>query len=142
MREKLQDNQDFQSPKEKRFPRITQEQVDLLAQVKDRGLKAQKKLSIEKLEPEERSRLEDLREKGEKAIKKIVEANFGLVVTIAAKPQYQGRGLTLDDLFQEGSIGLLKATEKYDWKMGVPFSAFAGKSIEWNIKKALDEQFG
>ncbi|KAL9235913.1 hypothetical protein vseg_010638 [Gypsophila vaccaria] len=66
---------------------------------------------------------------------KLVYANFRMVVYIAK--QYQGRGLNLQDLMQEGSTGLIKSLEKFKPQAGCRFSSYAYWWIRQSIKKAI-----
>lgn len=67
-----------------------------------------------------------------------VEDNLGLVITIARR--YEGRGLELGDLIQEGAQGLMRAAEKFDQDRGVRFSTYATVWIENAIRRALGAQ--
>jgi len=68
---------------------------------------------------------------------KLIESNLKLVVSIAKK--YTGRGLSLEDLIQEGNIGLMKAIDKFEYKRGFKFSTYSTWWIRQSISRALAE---
>ena len=72
-------------------------------------------------------------EDARKAKKKLVESNLRLVISIAKK--HKGHNIPLEDLIQEGNLGLLKAIDRFDYKKGFKFSTYA----TWWIKQAISQ---
>jgi RNA polymerase primary sigma factor len=69
----------------------------------------------------------------ERARRKLIECNLRLVVSIAK--QYKSHNIPIEDLIQEGNIGLMKAVERFKWEKGFKFSTYA----TWWIKQAIGQ---
>lgn len=69
---------------------------------------------------------------------RMIEANLRLVISIAQR--FRNRGMPFNDIIQEGNLGLLRALEKFDFKLGHKFSTYASWWIRQNIARAIAEQ--
>ena len=74
----------------------------------------------------------------ERALNKMIEANLRFVIVIAR--QYQGKGLSMEDLVSEGNLGLMKAARKFDATRGLRFVNYAVVFIRRQIEKALQKE--
>jgi RNA polymerase primary sigma factor len=91
------------------------------------------------LTPAQEIRLAKRVEQGDRRAKEeIINANVRLVASVARR--YLGRGLPLEDLMQEGMIGLLRAVEKYNYRKGYRFSTYATHWIRQAISRGLANQ--
>jgi RNA polymerase primary sigma factor len=92
----------------------------------------------ELISPDQEVQLAQLIKKGDKvALDKLVKANLRFVVSVAK--QYQNQGLSLQDLINEGNIGLIKAAENFDYSRGFKFISYGVWWIRQNILQALAE---
>jgi RNA polymerase primary sigma factor len=113
------------------------EEVQLSTQWLD-GMRARERLEKEDHPLEQRRRLQAIARKGEVARKKLIAGNLRLVVHIATR--YQGYGVPLADLIQEGNMGLMHAVDKFDPTKGYKFSTYATWWIRHAIGRAIAMQ--
>jgi RNA polymerase primary sigma factor len=94
---------------------------------------------VELISPEEEVKLAILIKQGSQtALEKLTKANLRFVVSVAK--QYQNQGLTLSDLINEGTVGLIKAAQRFDETRGFKFISYAVWWIRQSILQALAEQ--
>ncbi len=86
-------------------------------------------------EEEERQLSARILQGDSRALNRLIETNLRFVVSIAR--QYQGKGLSMEDLVSEGNIGLMKAASHYDATRGLRFAGYAVVHIRRQIEKAL-----
>ncbi|HEX5096600.1 MAG TPA: sigma-70 family RNA polymerase sigma factor [Acidimicrobiia bacterium] len=121
-----------------RLPLLDRAGESALARLMERGRQAEARLSVDALPPDERHELAQHVSEGLRARRRFIEANTRLVVSVART--FQGRGLSLDDLIQEGNAGLVRAVDKFDAHRGFKFSTYAVWWIRQGIQRALSEQ--
>src|SRR5262245_57411397 len=73
-----------------------------------------------------------------RARERLIEANLRLVVSVASR--YQHHGAPLLDLIQEGTLGLIRASERFDWRRGTKFSTYATAWIRQAVDRAVSTQ--
>ena len=125
------------------YPLLTAEQEIELAKAIAAGLDAQKILDDEKagnvtIPADEHDALASTAAAGNRAKERLTESNLRLVASIAKR--YVGRGMLLLDLIQEGNIGLMKATVKFDHTKGYRFSTYATWWIRQAITRSINDQ--
>ncbi len=121
-----------------RVPLLTAEEEVELAQRIERGRMAREELARGNVNIRRRSELRRLIEDGWSAREHLITANSRLVISVAKK--YMGRGVPFLDLIQEGNIGLIRATKKFDYRRGHKFSTYATWWIRQAVTRAIADQ--
>lgn len=121
-----------------RLKLLTAEEELNLGRLISEAQEAERRLASGQFEPGERAELEEAVKRGAEARRQLLEANLRLVVSIAKR--YVGHGLPLPDLIQEGTIGLTRAIEKFDYRRGYKFSTYATWWVRQAISRALADQ--
>jgi len=119
-------------------PLLTAEQEVGLSKRIEWGRGARKKLAQGEINSVKRNELERTVRDGWAAREHLVLANNRLVISVAKK--YQGRGVSFLDLIQEGSIGLIRAVKKFDYRRGYKFSTYATWWIRQAVTRAIADQ--
>jgi RNA polymerase primary sigma factor len=121
-----------------RVPLLTAtEEVDLAQRI-ERGRMAREELARGNVSTRRRIELRRLIEDGWAAREHLITANSRLVISVAKK--YMGRGVPFLDLIQEGNIGLIRATKKFDYRRGHKFSTYATWWIRQAVTRAIADQ--
>jgi RNA polymerase primary sigma factor len=134
----IEDNVDLYFNSVGDVPLLTaEEEVDLSKRI-ERGRDARAELAQGVRSEERRRELQRIIEDGWAAREHLVLANSRLVISVAKK--YIGRGVPFLDLIQEGNIGLIRATKKFDYKRGHKFSTYATWWIRQAVTRAIADQ--
>jgi len=121
-----------------RVPLLTAEEEVELAQRIERGRIAREELAKGSSTDHRRFELRKLIEDGWDGREHLITANSRLVISVAKK--YMGRGVPFLDLIQEGNIGLIRATKKFDYRRGHKFSTYATWWIRQAVTRAIADQ--
>ncbi len=121
-----------------RVPLLTAEEEVELAQRIERGRIAREELAKGNTKDDRRIELRKLIEDGWDGREHLITANSRLVISVAKK--YMGRGVPFLDLIQEGNIGLIRATKKFDYRRGHKFSTYATWWIRQAVTRAIADQ--
>lgn len=96
--------------------------------------------AIQSCEPIYSRRFERVKADGERARRRLYEGSLRMVVIVARKHADKSMSMSLLDLIQEGNIGLMRAIDKFDYRRGVQFKAYAPRWIRQSIVRAIADQ--
>lgn len=114
------------------------EEEVVLAKRIERGRRARAELQDGRLTKKKRDELIAQIQDGDDAVDHLITANSRLVISVAKK--YMGRGVPFLDLIQEGNIGLIRATKKFEYERGHKFSTYATWWIRQAVTRAIADQ--
>jgi RNA polymerase sigma factor (sigma-70 family) len=120
------------------YPLLTAEQEVQLAQAIELGRSAEAELNAGHVTRARKLELEGALKAAEDARRTFIQSNLRLVVSIAKR--YQGTGLGLLDLIQEGNLGLMRAVEKFDHRKGFKFSTYATWWVRQSIGRGIADK--
>lgn len=123
-----------------RVPLLTAEEEVSLAKRMEAGVQAQEHIDNygDSIAPDDMYDLKDVLIDAEMAQEHLIRANARLVISVAKK--YIGRGVPFLDLIQEGNIGLIRATNKFEYQRGHKFSTYATWWIRQAVSRAVADQ--
>jgi RNA polymerase primary sigma factor len=116
-----------------KHPLLTKEEEVLLGQTISDGIEAKAAMARKDFRKGSEAELKFLIEQGDSAFSTFVLSNLRLVVW-TAKKYYIPEGMTMEDMVQEGNLGLLRSIEKWDWRRGHRFSTYS----TWWIRQSID----
>jgi RNA polymerase primary sigma factor len=120
------------------IPRLSADDEKALAEQIQKGLRARSLMKKNDLQGHKAEKLRTQKARGSLAGRLLFKANLRLVVYLARR--YDGFGVSLPDLIQEGNIGLLRAVEKFDHRKETRFSTYASWWIKQAISRAISGQ--
>ena len=121
-----------------RVPLLCAEEEVGLAQRVERGKMAREQLSLGRVSKKHRKQLRAMITQGWKARDHLILANSRLVISVAKK--FVHRGVPFLDLIQEGNVGLIRATKKFDYRRGFKFSTYATWWIRQAVSRAIADK--
>jgi RNA polymerase primary sigma factor len=122
----------------RQVPLLTAEEEITLARRMEAGQIAQEELNRDSRNPQEQVELRKVVQDGLAAREHLIRANSRLVISVAKK--YVDRGVPFLDLIQEGNIGLMHTTDKFDYRLGHKFSTYATWWIRQAVVRAVANQ--